>query len=273
MIKTIISGGQTGADRAALDTAIKFNIDHGGWVPLGRKAEDGAIPGRYRMDEMPTDSYPKRTERNITDSHGTVIISRGALTGGSLLTKKLCVHHKKPSCHVDLLQIDEFEAAVILKNFISDFKIEVLNVAGSRASNDSGIYRSVKAVLETVIYMVLMESGPGDFDGQGLVLMERKAQMLCETLEEAVNFLADDMDLKIRSLIANAPDVNISSLYFSMADYIKVKLGLDKGNEKLLASCSSHSGREFLEIEDAAMVILKALKRFLEKDHVLRVVK
>ena len=88
MIKKIISGGQTGADRAALDVAIKLNIPHGGWVPKGRPAEDGPIHTKYQLKEMPTDSYSDRTEQNVADSDGTLIISHGELTGGSAFTRK-----------------------------------------------------------------------------------------------------------------------------------------------------------------------------------------
>jgi len=87
MLKKIISGGQTGAGRAALDVAIELDIPHGGWIPKGRKTEDGILPDKYRLKEMPTASYPKRTEQNIIDSGGTLIISHGKLTGGSALTQ------------------------------------------------------------------------------------------------------------------------------------------------------------------------------------------
>ena len=102
MLQKIISGGQTGADRAALDFAIEFNIPHGGWIPKGRKTEDGVLPEKYQLQEMPTASYPKRTEKNILDSDGTLILSYGKLTGGSALTRKLTKKHSKPWVHVDL---------------------------------------------------------------------------------------------------------------------------------------------------------------------------
>jgi len=86
MLQKIISGGQTGADRAALDFAIGFDIPHGGWIPKGRKTEDGVLPDKYKLKEMPTASYPKRTEKNVLDSDGTLILSHGKLTGGSALT-------------------------------------------------------------------------------------------------------------------------------------------------------------------------------------------
>lgn len=273
MLEKIISGGQTGADRAALDTAIKFNISHGGWVPLGRRAEDGRIPDKYNLQEMPTDSYPLRTEKNILESDGTLIVSRGSLSGGSLLTRKLTDKHRKPCCIINLIEIDEFEAAIMLNNFLADFRIRILNVAGPRRSSDPGIYRSVKGILETVVYMQLIETGADDVHGADLILLERKPDVTPATLADAVAFLAGDMHLRNRSLIANSDTSQIASLYFALADYIKVKLGLDAGNQALVSDCAQHAGVADLDIEDAAMIVLKAVKAHLEKDHVLKVLK
>ncbi len=82
----LISGGQTGADRAALDVALELGLDHGGWVPKGRAAEDGPLPGRYRVRETPSEDRAERTMRNVADSDATLLISHGPLTGGSELT-------------------------------------------------------------------------------------------------------------------------------------------------------------------------------------------
>ncbi|MCK5542927.1 MAG: hypothetical protein KAI40_09555, partial [Desulfobacterales bacterium] len=84
MLKKIISGGQTGADQAALDSAIKFNIEHGGWVPKGRKTEHGVLSAKYKMDEMKTEDYRARTHQNIIDSDATLIIAGGNLTGNGI---------------------------------------------------------------------------------------------------------------------------------------------------------------------------------------------
>ena len=67
--------------------AIELNIPHGGWIPKGKKTEDGIIPDKYQLQEMPTASYPKRTEQNVIDSDGTLILSHGKLSGGSALTQ------------------------------------------------------------------------------------------------------------------------------------------------------------------------------------------
>lgn len=148
MIQKIISGGQTGADRAALDFAIEHNIPYGGWVPKGRKTEDGTLPDRYDLQEMPTDEYLKRTEQNILNSDGTLIISNGRLTGGSALTEFLTCMHNMPYFHVDMDQINLAEAAAKTRQWIKDNGIKILNVAGARASKDSEIYRVTIDLLE-----------------------------------------------------------------------------------------------------------------------------
>jgi hypothetical protein len=85
MLTKIISGGQTGADRAALDAAIEYGVPHGGWIPKGRRTEDGRLPDRYILQETSNIGYPQRTKLNILDSDGTLIFSHGKLTGGICL--------------------------------------------------------------------------------------------------------------------------------------------------------------------------------------------
>ena len=120
MLKKIISGGQTGADRAALDVAIKFNIEHGGWIPKDRRTEQGPLPMKYQLTEMDTIDYRERTKQNIIDSHGTLILSHGKLTGGSKLTQSFAKVMGRPNCYIDLLDTEEFEASIILKSFIME---------------------------------------------------------------------------------------------------------------------------------------------------------
>ncbi|PSQ85488.1 MAG: molybdenum cofactor carrier, partial [Bacteroidetes bacterium QH_2_63_10] len=85
-MRKIISGGQTGVDRAALDAALAFNVPVGGWCPKGRRAEDGQIPDRYPLEETPSEAYEQRTAWNVRDSDGTLIITDGSLEGGTALT-------------------------------------------------------------------------------------------------------------------------------------------------------------------------------------------
>jgi hypothetical protein len=153
MIRKIISGGQTGADRAALDFAIKHDIPHGGWVPKGRKAEDGTLPEKYHLQQMPTDQYPKRTEKNILDSDGTLIVSHGLLTGGSALTGELAKLHRKPWIHIDLGTTPYPDAARMVQEWVRMNGLKVLNIAGPRASKDPMIYQATMDLLEKVFFM------------------------------------------------------------------------------------------------------------------------
>ncbi len=147
-IEKIISGGQTGADRAALDFAIEHNIPHGGWLPKGRKTEDGTLDLKYHLREMPTSNYSKRTEQNVLDADGTVIVSHGFLTGGSALTAEFAKKHKKPWIHIDLKELAIKEAAKMLDAWLTRHEIKVLNVAGPRARKDPSIYEATLRLLE-----------------------------------------------------------------------------------------------------------------------------
>jgi hypothetical protein len=151
MIQKIISGGQTGADRAALDFAIKHNIPYGGWIPKGRITEDGTLPEKYLLQEMPTSNYPRRTERNVLDADGTLIVSHGLLTGGSALTTSYTIKHQKPWIHIDLEMFGVPEAARVIQTWIDRHEINVLNVAGPRASKDARVYSAVLELLEETV--------------------------------------------------------------------------------------------------------------------------
>jgi hypothetical protein len=158
----IVSGGQTGADRAALDAAIDCGVPHGGWCPKGRRAEDGPISDRYHLQETESEWYPERTRANVADSDGTLIFSHGPLTGGSLLTKQFAKELGKPCVHIDLndgFPVDSVQDGHSLEKMfpnLGSLKIRlsrggkmlgedgwVLNVAGPRESTDPQIYDAV----------------------------------------------------------------------------------------------------------------------------------
>lgn len=144
----IVSGGQTGADRAALDFAIIQGIPHGGWCPNGRIAEDGPIDKRYRLQETPSADYLERTEWNVRDSDGTVIFSIDPiLRDGSKKTMELAKKLGKPCLHLPQIGY-RGNPALILQGFIQRHKIHILNVAGSRASKEATIGDFVTITLE-----------------------------------------------------------------------------------------------------------------------------
>lgn len=145
-IQKIISGGQTGVDRAALDFAIEQGIPHGGFCPKGRKAEDGPIPDRYQLTEMASPKYDERTEKNLLETDGTLILDMGPLSGGTALTADLCLKHLKPLHIIDLEQLSE-ASRIEFWRWIDENGIRVLNIAGSRESKKP-IYERAKASLE-----------------------------------------------------------------------------------------------------------------------------
>jgi hypothetical protein len=151
-IRCIVSGGQTGADRAALDAALALGLPIGGWVPKGRRAEDGSIPERYpNLRETDTDVYETRTRWNVRDSDATVILSHGPLAGGSKKTEGFAREMGKPVLHVDLSTKSRGDAVVAIQEWLSGFDGETLNVAGPRASNDPAIYEAVRAIVSQLI--------------------------------------------------------------------------------------------------------------------------
>ncbi|WP_035245923.1 putative molybdenum carrier protein [Desulfogranum mediterraneum] len=146
-MKKIISGGQTGADRAALDAAISLGIEHGGWLPRGRTTEEGPLPQRYRLKELPSRQYRLRTRQNVLDSDATLICSFGPLSGGSALTQALAIKHHRPCLHIDFELWTLSRAAVAVEQWCRDHAVKTLNVAGPRASGEPRIYERVFALL------------------------------------------------------------------------------------------------------------------------------
>jgi len=147
-IAKVISGGQTGADRAALDASIACGIPHGGWCPKERLAEDGAIPGKYNLRETEAEEYSVRTRANVETADLTLIFSHGPLTGGALLTQQFTEELQKPCIHIDLLKwSDIFQRAEDADIILPNSSNIILNVAGPRASSDPEIYEAVYAAM------------------------------------------------------------------------------------------------------------------------------
>ena len=270
ILEKIVSGGQTGADRAALDTAIKFNIPHGGWIPKGRKTESGPLPDIYRLSEMATPDYPERTRQNILDSSGTLILARGKLSGGSKLTHTFARVADKPNCHIDLLTHDIFESAMILQSFILENHIRILNVAGPRESRDPSIYHDVKSILEGALYLFFLESDYKENDSP--LYPERTASdPLPTSVANALDLVETDLGLKEKAWVARLAQGQILAPYFSWLDDIRTRLGLDDRNSALMAELKDRALWQGYTPEDGVMDLLKTLKARLEKTHDLRV--
>jgi Circularly permutated YpsA SLOG family len=148
LLEKIISGGQTGVDRAALDAALRLGIPRGGWCPQGRKAEDGRIPDHYPLQEASSPDYPVRTRLNVEDSDGTLVITAGSPKGGTALTLKLARKLHKPFLLVDLAGNPEPSE---VRLWVQKNHIHILNVAGPREGESAGIFEKALAFLQEVL--------------------------------------------------------------------------------------------------------------------------
>jgi hypothetical protein len=147
LVEKIISGGQTGVDRAALDIALELGIPCGGWCPKGRKSEDGPIPNRYPLQETGSTSYPVRTAKNVQDSDGTLVLTMGPPMGGTALTIKLAKEKRKPFLVFDLKKKGD---PLLLRSWILTNQIKILNIAGPRESECPDVYRQASEFLHAL---------------------------------------------------------------------------------------------------------------------------
>ena len=273
VIVKIISGGQSGVDRAALDVAIKLGIPHGGWVPKGRLTEDGPLPGSYALRETPTAAYAERTEKNVVDSDGTLIISRGELTGGSEYTREMALKHGRPWLHIDLKRTAAFRSAIAVTEWLSANDIRVLNVAGPRASKDPTIYRDAAALLESLYYLSLSAPTPKKVSDSGPPEPEPPDAEKLARVRDVVERLQEDLPLKDRVLIANMSESELPALGRTLGEYVVNRFGLATGNTALRRSCRWVARRPVADEAAAAAVIIRALWKQLRRTHPLRSVK
>ncbi|MBW2603396.1 MAG: hypothetical protein JRE28_03625 [Deltaproteobacteria bacterium] len=134
MLKKIISGGQTEADQGALDIAIKLRIPYGGWIPKGRTTEAGTLPERFQLKETSSENYSECIRQNVMDATGTLILSYGRLTGDLDLARKATLRSGRQMLGIDLDQMDDIKAALLLKDWILLYRIEVMYVIGQNGS-------------------------------------------------------------------------------------------------------------------------------------------
>src|SRR5215813_9026344 len=150
-LSKLISGGQSGVDRGALDAALAAGFSCGGWCPPGRAAEDGAIAARYPLTEIARGGYKERTIKNVADSDATLIIYFGELHGGTEQTVRHCITQQKPYKLIDATEITATRAAELTVQFIAKHKVSVLNVAGPRQSHASAAH---EYALQTIRHLL-----------------------------------------------------------------------------------------------------------------------
>jgi len=274
MVKKIIAGGRTFADQRALDVAIKLGLSHGGWIPKGRITKTGKLPEKYKLKEMPTDNYPECIEQNVKNSKGTLIISYSKLTGDYEYARKMTLSHGHQLLGIDLKQTIPFKAASLVNNWVQSGHIDVLYVIGPKSCIHHNAWKHTAHIVESALTLDLMDAST---DSQITNFTKEeysdKLPVPPKTVDEAVNRLITDMPLKDRVQVANLKKGELRSLNLCLAVFIKNQLLQKDVNRELFESCSTVSGKDNLNENNAAFIIVEKLWEKLQDTHHLRVIK
>lgn len=275
MIRKVLTSGQTGVELAALDTAIKLSIPHGGWTPLGKRNAMGSLPSVYQLQETATIGFQEALDKNTAEADGTLVVSRNQASPWTRKVVQAALKHQRQFLHVDLGQYPLFEAASLIASWLSQQHIKTVFVTGLQDSEDANIYTQTRKVLETAVYLGLVKTGmhPDHHLAKPSVSSDNGPTNLPRTVDGAVEQLTAAMPLKDRTLLANMASDALDSLHSGLGAYIKEQFGLYSGNASLLRSCAERGNLQDPLPDEACAVILRALWEHLRRTHRLRVVK
>ena len=273
MIRKIISAGQTGVELAALDIAIKLGISYGGWTSRGRRNEDGQLSEIYQLVETPSLGFHEALRKNVSESDGTLVISRGMRTLQTSEAVRTALELERQLLHIDLSQYALFEAASLTSSWMSQQHVKIAHVTGPLSSEDNLIYDQTRKLLETAFYLGFVKS---DIQPSLHGIQANDVQsdrVLPHTVKDAVKILKETLSLKDRTLLANMQVDELDHLRLGLGEYIKQHFGLYAGNQALLDACADQAGLTRPLPDEACAVILRALWEDLRRSHKLRVIK
>ncbi len=275
LVRKILACGQTGAELAALDVAVKLGLGHGGWAPRGLRNEEGSLPDYLDMRESPHSGYPHAMEQNIVESDGTLLITRGVKTPETRHAVKVTLKHHRQLLHVDLSQQSAFEGASLASSWFALQRIETVFVTGPPKSLDPKIYHQVKKLLETAFYLGFVKTGMDPRHGQTTSSggSTKAVGDRPPSVDHAVVLLKKALPLKERTLMANMQPDELESLRSGLGEYIKQNFGLYAGNPTLMEDCMRRGHLDRPLPDEACAVILRALWKDLQSSHKLRRVK
>ena len=274
MIKKIISGGQTGAERAALDIAVELGIPHGGRVRKGRLAGDGPLPDRYQLREMQTDSCPAQAERNVIDADGTLIICQGSLAGGAGCSRKAAMKYGRPWFQIIAHRAGVHMTSLMVTNWIYKHKIEILNVTGSRARSDPTIYSYVSMILGQTHAMLFFREEIPELFTFGQIkydqIYDTKRPM---TVDEAIEQVLAGMPLRQKVKLANLQEIRLLTICQLLRYLIETRIEDSGVNLRLLEDCKARAGKYVLDQFEAAEVMVYELWLRLRQTHRLKIIR
>ncbi len=265
IVRQIISGGQSGVERAALDLAIQLGISHGGWVAPGRLVDDGLLSGQYRLREMAFPDGPSSAAANLEMADGILVMTRGGLSGEAADLYDQAQAHHHPHLLIDFDRNTRFQSSLLINSWLKAKQVEILFITGARETEKPGIYRDTMDCFRTAWWALLMAEpvAPGKKDAA--------RDDMPRTLDEAVNRLLGELPLKDRVTIANMSTDEITGLGRTLGRYVQKRFGLWEGNRDLEQSCLQAANRKHLGEEEIAALIIDRLARELQKTHTLRV--
>jgi hypothetical protein len=265
IVRRIISGGQSGVERAALDLAIQLGIAHGGWVACGRMVDDGLLPGRYRLNEVAFSGGPSSAEANLEMSDGVLLMARGPLSGDAAAVHDQARRRRHPHLLLDLDRFTRFQSSLLINAWLRAKQVETLFITGPREHEQPSIYRDTMACFRAAWWTLMMAEPVSG------VKQSAPHDDVPRTLDEAVARLKQTLPLKDQVTIANMRADEITGLRATLGRYVQKQFGLWDGNLELVQSCRQATDRKLLGDEEIAEVIIARLAQELHKTHTLRV--
>mgnify|MGYP001545780229 FL=1 len=266
VVRKIISGGQSGVERAALDLAIQLGIAHGGWVAPGRLVDDGRLPEHYRLKEMAFADGLVSAHPNIEMADGVLLIARGSLTGAAAAVHARARARQRPCLALDLDRYTRFQSSLLINSWLKSRRVEILFITGPREKDQPTIYRDTMECFRAAWWTLMMVEPGETLSASGTVGAWPRS------LDEAVERLQRELPLKDKVTIANMRADEITGLMPTLGRYIQKHFGIWEGNPDLTQSCSMAADRRHLADEDIAALIIDHLVRELRRTHTLRLI-
>ena len=256
IIKKIISSGHTGAERAALDVAIKLEIPHGGWISKELVRFDPMIVKKYQMQEMPSAGTLDLAEKNLFESDAILIISKGKLTGRAEVFRKLALISRRHLLHMDLYTTPTLQGVSIISSWLRLNQVEILCVTGAEAMKDPLIYNETIYLLENALRVNFLKNIVDEF------LNDPSA--FTQMVDDVVNRMTSEMSLKHKVSIANLNTREIQTLQYALDLYISSRL--ETARTRDMKKIGVYANGTYT-------VIVKTLWNKLQKTHKLRPLK
>ena len=274
MLEKIISCGRPGAEQAALDAAVKLGVAFGGWLPKESDPKFEPDTDKYNRIELASTQQIEANKTNIRKSDGTLLLSHG--THG-FETHEIAVaarRYSMPLLQIDLNQVNAFNAAGMINDWIMDNAISVLHVSGPSLTEDQRIYQATHDIIQAVYFLNLTESSVSlNMDSKDQTSQKSGAEKRPHNVEEAVDSIIEAMSLKDRTQLANFRVEEIPSLQLTLGLYIKAKLDFWSGRPDFDQSCEVAAEEEKLDKSNMPMVLIKLIWKKLRATHRLRIIK